>query len=552
MRTLAATTSVAAVLVPRGVIAQGSQAQVPMSPNPPAPDLDSSRGSPLTDDFKKYVDDLREEWHVPGISVGVVDGDETYTSGYGHARLDPDVEATPDTLYYIGSITKGMTSASLLYVLDSTANSSRPLSLDSKVHDLIPEDFVLSDDYATLHANVRDLLCHRLGYPRHDLSYGGPGFKAKDGVRLLRHLQMTKEFREEFQYFNIGYQVAQHIVETLTGKWIGDVFDEAIFGPLGMDSSTVELKVAENMSDRLAKGYAYNNATKESLDLQPWWDGDLVGPGGVISSVVDFTKYLRAMISQDLPFSKKLQDALVTPLIPGNTRVTPPNELSHELYALGWQITHYRGHRLIYHNGGTPGFTTMNGFLPEKKWGAVVFTNGDLGGSVSSEAAFYRLLDDFLGVEPENRHDASSKYVSYISKRQDRYLNARKTLFPDAPNPPLPHALPLEDYQGTYFNPGYRNIKLSLVNPADDFPIADKSKKILQAVIALEWEAVLDFEHVSGENFAFYLNLRARAPMLQEIGPAEFVIGSNGKVMRLGMQLEPSLEEKIWFDRLEV
>lgn len=34
---------------------------------------------PLTEEFRKYVDGLLEEWHVPGFAIGVVDGDDTWT-----------------------------------------------------------------------------------------------------------------------------------------------------------------------------------------------------------------------------------------------------------------------------------------------------------------------------------------------------------------------------------------------------------------------------------------------------------------------------------------
>ena len=77
---------------------------------------------------------------------------------------------TPDTLFYVGSITKSVLAASLLHVLESTSESDKPITLDTKIYDVIPEDFVLSDDYATLHATIKDALAHRLGYPRRPLA----------------------------------------------------------------------------------------------------------------------------------------------------------------------------------------------------------------------------------------------------------------------------------------------------------------------------------------------------------------------------------------------
>lgn len=36
-------------------------------------------GSPLTKEFGKFIEGLLEEWHVPGLALGVVDGDDTWT-----------------------------------------------------------------------------------------------------------------------------------------------------------------------------------------------------------------------------------------------------------------------------------------------------------------------------------------------------------------------------------------------------------------------------------------------------------------------------------------
>ena len=40
---------------------------------------DGHNASPFTKDFDTLVEELLEEWHVPGIAIAVVDGDETWT-----------------------------------------------------------------------------------------------------------------------------------------------------------------------------------------------------------------------------------------------------------------------------------------------------------------------------------------------------------------------------------------------------------------------------------------------------------------------------------------
>lgn len=41
--------------------------------------VQSKQDGPLDEDFEKLVKETLELWHVPGVSVAVVDGDNTWT-----------------------------------------------------------------------------------------------------------------------------------------------------------------------------------------------------------------------------------------------------------------------------------------------------------------------------------------------------------------------------------------------------------------------------------------------------------------------------------------
>jgi len=40
----------------------------------------NTKNGPLDETFEKLVKEALEVWHVPGVSVAVVDGDKTYVS----------------------------------------------------------------------------------------------------------------------------------------------------------------------------------------------------------------------------------------------------------------------------------------------------------------------------------------------------------------------------------------------------------------------------------------------------------------------------------------
>lgn len=121
-------------------------------------------------------------------------------------------------------------------------NSNYPhVQWDTPISQLIYDDFVLQDQYVTSHITIEDALSHRTGMPGHEFSYGGyyDGHKAvpRDIVRSLRYLPLTFEPRTTYSYCNMMYVVASHVVETLTGSWLGDVIYERIWKPIGMEST---------------------------------------------------------------------------------------------------------------------------------------------------------------------------------------------------------------------------------------------------------------------------------------------------------------------------
>ena len=70
---------------------------------------------------------------------------------------------------------------------------------------------------------------------------------------------------------------------------------------------------------------------------------------------------------------------------------------------------------------------------------------------------------------------------------------------------------------------------------------------------------LIDFTHVSGENFVTYTRSYEDArqpgdfePLLDFVSKAEFRLGEDGRVKELGMLLEEEMgDDKIWFTKIE-
>lgn len=312
----------------------------------------------------------------------------------------PDTPVQPSTLFYTGSTTKSFTAAAASLLVDD--NRYPNLRWTTPLNQLIREDFVLEDEYATSHVTLEDALSHRTGLPGHTLSLAKPG-TVRDAVRNLRHLHMNKEIRTTWQYCNAMFVAVSHVIEVVTGEWLGEFLRKRLWIPLGMNSTFLSHedahKYAVSCGTTVAKPYAWDESTSTSIEV-PYLDGPVSGAGLAISTVLDYAKYLRSMIRKSGPLSTAGYDSLLQPrsFMPGIF----PQFKKPIFYTLGWMSTVYRGETIILHPGGMDGFTSTMIYLPEKDWGVVVFCNA---AGPGREVLAWHLIDDLLEVPVSERVD---------------------------------------------------------------------------------------------------------------------------------------------------
>ena len=522
-----------------------------------------SAGGPFTTDFDTRVQTLLDHFHVPAVSISVVDGDKTFAKGYGFAVLDKE-RATPETLYYTGSTTKSFTAASVLKLIEDSANDSRPLTLKTKIQSLIRDEFLLPDAYATSHVNLEDAMSHQTGMARHDLSYGGgPNATLEEVVRNLRHLPMTGELREKWQYCNTMFMVMSYVVETITDRWLGDVFRERIWAPLGMHSTFLSLadarRAAKAGGAKLAAGYVWDNGTKTYF-RKPYADVPIIsGAGNTISNVLDYAKYMRAMLTMDETIlSEKSYRELRTPRALAAAEYNRSHVATGPLtYSLAWDVSVYRGYEVFGHTGSLPGFGSQMAYVPELRDGVglSLMTNTAGQGNAVAQILMFALIDDMLGVLEGDRHDLAAEFDERFEKRrvEREPERARKSKYPAAPGPEssLPTPVPLADYTGGYWNDGYRNLTVALVD-ASSTPLTRRvaGKALYIEVLDKAWPHTFTLEHVTGNYFLGWEHEANGGGSLDSVVRMEFQVGIDGKAEKLGIEYDATVEaELIWFQR---
>ncbi|KAH8891740.1 beta-lactamase/transpeptidase-like protein [Thozetella sp. PMI_491] len=373
----------------------------------------STPGNPLDANFQKYVTDLLERWHVPGLAIAIIDGDSTWAEGYGLADVASKIPVTPRTLFFGCSTTKAFAGATVASLIDSgkyrnPSFPQRPVTWATPVSEILPEDFVLQDEWATAHLTLEDALTHRSGLPNHDNAYGGINATLRDHIRSLRHLPLNAPPRVRYQYCNLMFMAASHAVESLTGRDLGSVMQDWIWKPLGMDNTFFELKNAQAAGGQVATGYYWNpkEAAYKAMPYMPLEQTS--GAGAIISNVLDYAKWVRALIREDPPLSKAVHEVIKAPRVFESSN--PGLYDSPGGYALGWITTSYKGRRLWGHQGSADAWGAEVTFIPSLGFGVVGFANSGIFSNGVIKAVTFKLIEDKLGLANEDREDWEGWY----------------------------------------------------------------------------------------------------------------------------------------------
>lgn len=313
-------------------------------------------------------------------------------------------------MWYGASTTKAQLGAAISHLIDSGKYPALAKGWATPISSIIPDDFVLQDEWATKHLTLEDAICHRTGMSAFDVASfrerNGKNVTTRDTVRNLRNLPYTMEPRAQFSYNNQMYIVLSYVVETLTGKSLGATLKELLWDPLKMDSTFFELEDAKNGPNHFAMGYYWDEETETFKDTPYMETFDSSGAGAILSTAADYAKWLKCLLDEAEPFSKKTHEDIKTPRI--LTRVAPP-PFDAEAYGLGWQRAVFKGHAVYNHSGGMHAFGAQTYWVPDLKFGVAAFSNTSVTSNAVQDIVIWRLIQDKLGEPTEGRYSAAAK-----------------------------------------------------------------------------------------------------------------------------------------------
>jgi CubicO group peptidase (beta-lactamase class C family) len=406
---------------------------------------------PALDGLDNFITQAMKDWKVPGLAITVVqDGQVILTKGYGYRDSERKLPVTPNTLFCIASMTKSFVVTELGTLVDEGK-----LDWDKPVYDYL-QDFRMYDSVVTERLTPRDLVTHRSGLPRHDLTwYSNADITRKEMVERLRYLQPSRDLRERFQYNNLMYMTAGYLGGVLNGTDWETAVRQRVLTPLGMTNTNFSVSDSQKSSD-FAQPY---RKAKEEVKLIPFYVQGAVGPAGEINTTAEeISHYLLFQLNkgkyadkQILSEGNAVQMQSPQMVIQGTPQFA---ELGENTYGMGFGVTQYRGHKMVSHGGAIDGFRSELAFLPNEKIGVVVFVNLD--GTSMPNVIVYNVLDRLLGLDsvPWNQ-----RYLEIEKKSEQSKEEAKKRGF-TAPTPGTHPSHDLKDYVGEYENLGYGRVTI--------------------------------------------------------------------------------------------
>ena len=289
-----------------------------------------------------------------GVVVGaLVDDERAY--GAAGTRVVP----TADDLFEIGSISKVFTA---LVLADLVVRGD--LRLDQPVRELLPGVPVPS--HGGTEITLEHLATHRGGLPRSPRlgprGYvrhlrGRDPYDATTPNALLDDLGRVRLRRRPgtggASYSNLGVALLGIALVRFTGVVdYESLVVPRVCEPLGMSATRVGAP-----AESVLVGH------RGSRQVDRWRLTGLAGAGGLVSSATDLLTFLAAQL-----------DPAGTPLETAIRLTQQPRGDARGGVGLGWMRAS-TPHELWWHNGGTGGYRSFAGFIPDRHVAVVVLSN---------------------------------------------------------------------------------------------------------------------------------------------------------------------------------
>lgn len=311
---------------------------------------------------------------TPGMAIGILKNGKTTTYNVGVQNLTTGKPFDEYTIGEIGSISKTMTA-----MLAAELVNQNRLSLSAPANQYLPASLQMPAKDGK-DVTVLQLLNHTSGLPTdpddiainpNKLAQPFADYPESRLADFLKRTSLQTVPGTKWHYSNVGMALAGIIVRQLTGQRITKLYDDHIFGPLGMSRSYTNL--AEAPTSNVAQGYMGRTPFDYWTLSEPF-----ESVGYIKSNVHDMLAYLKFVTNppqNTLGAAFNLTKKPTFLIAAGDQSVN--GQYYHDLSSgLAWGLVLNDKNENIYnHSGGTYGFSSFLCFNEQQKTGVILIAN---------------------------------------------------------------------------------------------------------------------------------------------------------------------------------
>jgi len=338
------------------------------------------RQKALNEALSKYFDQAIKAGDIVGAGVSIVNGDSVILSnGYGKRSYNANESVDAETLFRLGSISKGFTG-----VLAASLESDGMLRLEDKVSDYLP-NFHFGDPQHTERIKLSHLLSHTTGTPYH--SYTNlveAGLSMSTISEKFENVNPISEPGLQYSYQNAMFSVSQEVMLKATGKNIQTLLSDRFFEPLGMSSVSMDHETLMNTDNIALPHVKRRNGWKSVLPKNNYYNA--IAAGGINANSNDMAKWMRFLLGHNPEVMSKNEMAPAFQSfieLKGHRKYYQrwPGHIK-SAYGFGWRIHTVKENEnapeeTIWHHGGSVNnYRNEIALFPESDLGICVLING--------------------------------------------------------------------------------------------------------------------------------------------------------------------------------
>lgn len=309
----------------------------------------------LAAELERRIRHEQRDQRLPSIAAAVLrDGERVWESAVGVADVTGGREATPDTQYRLGSITKTFTAAAIMQLRDAGK-----LDLDDALDKHVA---------AAAHApTLRRLLSHTSGLQRETQDDAWLKARFADVPELLDTLGEAEQVLPpgaRYHYSNLAFALLGIVVERVSGVPYAQYVQDRLLAPLGLTRTSFEPQ------EPAAVGYLLQPYVEGVWDEAPVTTGAWIAAGQMWGTVRDLCTWASFLAEPDesVLARRSVEEMRTVQTIEDHVRWSGG-------YGLGLMLQRDGDRILAGHGGSMPGFIAAVYVSPGDKIGVGILTN---------------------------------------------------------------------------------------------------------------------------------------------------------------------------------